>query len=331
VVGIVEAWGHVEVHRDGFRAQIGRPRALVIAPGRSHKQLKRLARRYDAELLELSGPDELLRLCAQRGWGLSETMVSELVGPETGPAVPRRWGRRARRALRWSLASVGAVAVVALGGVALFTPLYVPPAAPAEKPSPHLHVLDQTVLERDGTFIYVGIVRNDHPTKTAVGVRPIGEFVTPDGDLLGRPDSRFEVENRPALAPGATGVVIDWMESGSAPPRHPARLRIGMTAARLRPGPATAPARISQVRLDRSRCLVTATVLVEHARLELPVIVVVRDHGNRLFHGEFALAGPLRTRRSHQVLARVPPRPCREARSAQAFPNLEPDDVPMPR
>jgi hypothetical protein len=114
VPGILEASGAVEVHADGFRSERGRPHALVLLPGGNARRLERLAQAYDAELLRLDGPDALLAHCRDRGLGLGEDVVAELVGPETSAV------RRRRRRRRGVLAAVGVAAVaVALGGIAV--------------------------------------------------------------------------------------------------------------------------------------------------------------------------------------------------------------------
>jgi hypothetical protein len=112
VPGILEASGAVEVHADGFRAQRGRPHALVLLPDRNAHLLERLAEAYDAELLRLNGADELVAYCHDRGLGLSEDVVAELVDTE-GVAATRR-----RRRRRWALTVVGLIAAaLALAGI----------------------------------------------------------------------------------------------------------------------------------------------------------------------------------------------------------------------
>ena len=83
VPGILEASGAVEVHADGFRAQRGRPHALVLLPNGNAPRLERLAEAYGAELLRLDGPDALLAHCRERGLGLSEGVVAQLVDTES--------------------------------------------------------------------------------------------------------------------------------------------------------------------------------------------------------------------------------------------------------
>ncbi|MGZ4269060.1 MAG: hypothetical protein ACXVFN_14265 [Solirubrobacteraceae bacterium] len=111
VAGILEAWGAVEVHADGFRAERGRPHALVLLPRGNARRLERLAAVYDADLLRLDGPGALLAHCRERGLGLGEDVVAEFLGPEVVAG-----GRRERRR-RGALTAVAAAAVLALGGV----------------------------------------------------------------------------------------------------------------------------------------------------------------------------------------------------------------------
>jgi hypothetical protein len=114
VPGILEASGAVELHADGFRAQRARPYALALLPGRNARQLERLAEAYDVELLRLHGPGELLAHCRERGLGLSESVVIDLMGAER-LAATRHQSRR-RRAL--SAAAIAAAGLI-LTGVAI--------------------------------------------------------------------------------------------------------------------------------------------------------------------------------------------------------------------
>ena len=112
--GILEASGAVEVHADGFRAQRGRPRALVLLPNGNAPLLERLAEAYGAELLRLDGPDALLAHCREHGLGLSEGVVAQLVDTESLAA-----GRRERRRRRMRTALVVAAVALALGVLAV--------------------------------------------------------------------------------------------------------------------------------------------------------------------------------------------------------------------
>jgi len=114
VPGILEASGAVEVHADGFRAERGRPYELVLLPNRNARQLERLAEAYDAELLCLDGPCALLAHCRERGLGLAESVVAELVGRESLAAHRRE---RRRRGVRTAVSLAGATLVLA--GIAI--------------------------------------------------------------------------------------------------------------------------------------------------------------------------------------------------------------------
>jgi hypothetical protein len=115
VPGIVEADGPTEVHADGFRAARGRPHALVIAPGRNARQIARLAEAYAAGVVEIRGPDDLLAWCTERGLGLDERVVADLLGPGERHARARR--RRAN-ALRVA-AAVLVAAILVVAGIQL--------------------------------------------------------------------------------------------------------------------------------------------------------------------------------------------------------------------
>ena len=88
--GIVEADGAVEVHEDGFRAQRARPYAFVRMPGRNPFLIERLAAAYGAEVLDLRRAEELLAVCRERGLGLREPVVEELIGAERDRRAPPR-------------------------------------------------------------------------------------------------------------------------------------------------------------------------------------------------------------------------------------------------
>jgi hypothetical protein len=111
VPGIVEARGAIEVHEDGFRAELARPYILFLTPRGNARQLERLAEAYHAEVVEVDGAGAVLAFCRERGLGLNESTVSELLGPLV--AEERRRTRRARTR-RDGLRLVAVVAVSAL-------------------------------------------------------------------------------------------------------------------------------------------------------------------------------------------------------------------------
>jgi hypothetical protein len=79
VPGILEAWGAVELHADGFRAERGRPHALVLLPRGNAALLARLATTYNAQLLVLRGPRELAAYCVDQGLGMADGAVAGLL------------------------------------------------------------------------------------------------------------------------------------------------------------------------------------------------------------------------------------------------------------
>ena len=111
VPGILEASGAVEVHAEGFRAERGRPHALVLLPNGNEARLERLAEAYDLELLRLEGPDALMAHCREQGLGLSEGAIAQLVDLEA--LETRRRERRRRRILTAAAAAIVALALAA--------------------------------------------------------------------------------------------------------------------------------------------------------------------------------------------------------------------------
>jgi len=94
--GIVEVQGSVEVHVDGFRAERARPYAFVRLPNRNPFLIDRLCAAYGAQVIVLRRPQELLELCHDRGLGLEEPVVEELLGPEAIDGHRRAVARRRR-------------------------------------------------------------------------------------------------------------------------------------------------------------------------------------------------------------------------------------------
>jgi hypothetical protein len=114
IPGIVEAHGAVELHADGFRAERARPYALMVAPGRNARLVARLAATYDAELVEVDGPDAVLAWCRERGLGLAPPVVAALLGSDRF-AEAKRATRRRRRLDALRIGAVAAVVALLLG------------------------------------------------------------------------------------------------------------------------------------------------------------------------------------------------------------------------
>ena len=116
ITGILEAQGPVEVHDEGFRAERGRPYALVVAPGRNAPLIRRLAARYDAEVIEVSGADDLLAYCRRHDLGMEPGVVAELLGIADMSERERAKLRKARMdLLRVVAAFAVSLILIALG------------------------------------------------------------------------------------------------------------------------------------------------------------------------------------------------------------------------
>jgi hypothetical protein len=127
IPGVVECDGPVEIHPEGFRAQRGRPHALVLAPGRNAGLIGRLASAYDAEVVEVRRPGDLVEWCRERGLGFAPAVVDDLLGPGTAQA----WRRTSRRRSRLAVVRIVVALLVslALAGLAY--------AAFPDPPGPH--------------------------------------------------------------------------------------------------------------------------------------------------------------------------------------------------
>jgi hypothetical protein len=83
--GVIEAWGRVHVHGEGFRAQYARPVALAqigVPAGSPYGSLiAELAERHRAEVVHVHDPGGLTELCAERGLGLDRRAVRALLHP----------------------------------------------------------------------------------------------------------------------------------------------------------------------------------------------------------------------------------------------------------
>lgn len=88
VVGIVEAWGRVQVHAEGFRAQHARPVAISTDGAPPDSDLRRLladvAIAHRARLLAVEDHEALLRHCHVEGIGMSRQAVESLLSGDRG-------------------------------------------------------------------------------------------------------------------------------------------------------------------------------------------------------------------------------------------------------
>ena len=98
VFGVIEAWGRIEVHAEGFRAEYARPAALfwrAAEPESERRRIERLAKRYGCAAIPLGRGESLAQACASRGWGIKPHAVAELVGVAYEDELRTGAGRRA--------------------------------------------------------------------------------------------------------------------------------------------------------------------------------------------------------------------------------------------
>ena len=83
VFGVVEAWGRMEVHEDGFRAEYARPIALFARTGAELEwdvPSDRMAAEYGCILIRVGSVEELAAEMTRFDRGLDRALVEDLVG-----------------------------------------------------------------------------------------------------------------------------------------------------------------------------------------------------------------------------------------------------------
>ncbi len=83
VMGVVEAWGVVHVHHEGFRAQYARPASLLLLGSARDSEFGRLvedlAISHRAQLCEFEDSPALIRHCDAEGIGVPRSTVESLL------------------------------------------------------------------------------------------------------------------------------------------------------------------------------------------------------------------------------------------------------------
>jgi hypothetical protein len=122
VAGIVEAWGEMEIHTDGFRAELARPLAFFLpadaGPAR-RAGVHALAAAHGAHVVDLADTPDLRQVWAALApAALDEGFVHALV-PSEGEAAqrPARAGERIAAAADWLGFIVGMAVVLAVWGL----------------------------------------------------------------------------------------------------------------------------------------------------------------------------------------------------------------------
>ena len=123
VAGIIEAWGNLEIHADGFRAEQARPVAFFLPAGAGPVDRARvysLAGAYGARVVELPEGVELRGAVAELAPdALDESFVASLMSARW--AEPRKAGlpERLSSAADWVAFAVGLALVLAVWGLIL--------------------------------------------------------------------------------------------------------------------------------------------------------------------------------------------------------------------
>lgn len=324
VAGIVEAWGRIELHADGFRAEFARPHTLALIGADRESDvgrlIERLAERSGARLVELDNAEDLVQRCHEHGLGLAPATVRSLVPddppgadpdatagsrPAAGASRVAKLGSRLGTVAAFALAllwygAIGVIGVVLAIGVirGIVEP------SPVEFRAQHLSVVDQALVEVGGRLRYVAVVRNTSDQRLALAAFPTGGVFDRSGNRIVRLERRERIETRPSLAPGATGLVVDVV-SGRPPARLPERLAYKV-AIKARRAPAaddtTAPLRLSGVRLARDPCRLAVTAHASHRLRGATVGVLARDRRGEITTGGAIPVGRLDKGRSRQVV-----------------------------
>jgi hypothetical protein len=343
IVGIVAAWGEVELHESGFRAEYARPHVLLLPAGSRNGSYAELVRaigaRHDAEVWEVRSARDLERRCVNGNLGLSNAAVNELLGPKLRRSAAvertrsriRRFGETAAEVAGMALGLLFSGLVPLLFVVALL----VGDDASERSAAPRISsvtVLDQALVEVDGSDLYVALVRNPSDSRSALRICPKGEFLDDLGEPVTWPDDPAGVDNRPSLAPGQLGVVYDWLDSYESVADQVEQINVRVVARRWADRPRRSPLGVSRVNVERPRCLATATVRSARRRLEAELAVIGRDRRGHIVGAGSSIVGPLPRGRSRQVLERIHPRPCvRDRLRFEAYPNLSASDLAQNR
>ncbi len=92
VAGVIEAWGRIEVHWEGFRAEHARPVALFADPGGSpqHRRvIEALADSYRADVVQVADVGDLEAYCRALPGKLGPRALEELLAPEVTVTLER--------------------------------------------------------------------------------------------------------------------------------------------------------------------------------------------------------------------------------------------------
>lgn len=316
IAGLVEAWGRVEVHETGFRAQFARPVALILHRDQEgsdwNELVGRVAHAYRAEVLLVEGPKEVAKHCREHGLGLSRGTVARLVpeeerSPESGSAV----NQTPKRSKLGDLLGSAIAVVAGLIGVAFWLAVWGgmgfailgailgwsgdDPRSVTTVARGHLSVVDQAVLGAASREpVYVAVVRNDDRRRAGLGVAP--GLRTRGGGRVARLARSGGFDQPANVPPGGTGVAVDWLRAVPAGRLAGPRLEVGA----FRRAPKFPIERVVP-HLDRSTCKLTAEVTASQRLRDLRLIGLARRGGRIVGGGPFRVDSVPRGHSTHEL------------------------------
>ena len=90
--------------------------ATISTPSRNGKRVRRLAELYATQVIEVRKPAELVAWCRERGLGMDQRVVAELLGPEWAQqCAARKRSRRRNNVLRVAAALAISAILIVLG------------------------------------------------------------------------------------------------------------------------------------------------------------------------------------------------------------------------
>jgi hypothetical protein len=284
---VIEAWGRVELHAGGFRAERARPIALFVVENETTlalaRALRRTAARYECELIELETRRGIEVECRRRDWGLSREVVADLVPDEVSrayesppayvppPPAPRSPGLAERIesgvlllfGAVFSLAYAAFWGVIGLGILAAITGWHPfgwsldEETEPTLVRAPKVRIVDKGIVPPDGKVppVYIAVLKN-RGREAAIWARPTLTYTSDAGRTnVGRTDFGYPA----VVAAGSRALVVQPL-NGADP--QTVEVRPGPISARDVERPPRAPATISAALepLDGSACKLVADI-----------------------------------------------------------------------
>jgi hypothetical protein len=346
VMGIVEAWGRIEVHEDGFRAEYARPRSLVLFtdsfPDDYAEILAVLASTYRVGVVRVQEAGSLVLHCAENAPGMDPAAVERLLhgprpaAPEPGELEDDEWEEAGRTGLPGvagiptsgdsraeslggriaGLAGNVLIGIVATlwyglwiaGGVAIVGAILFGwwEDPPPPPPKPARHL---RVIEQ--RLVHDGDSVRYIALVRNESRRLAAVGVYPFGEFRDRHGDRRGGPDRPSRVDFRPtippGSTGVVYDEIDRPLAGAVRPRVRFAARMARSRPA--PFSVGDVRIDQRLCIITARVRSDRPLARSRLSAVGRMHGRLAVAGVFTM-GPVPRGTSTQVLYRIDPGDC---------------------